>query len=179
MSQEHVQEEVNLDEILNQDLHGESVEDDFYSGDYNEGFDLGLTPEEQKTYEMLQQKIMSQDPIMEFYKQLETKPSDEQIEMWKEQVGDVYFAQISEQEYFVFRAIKRKEWRDLLKRLEQVKDPLKQDEAIVMKGVLYPQLDNLKVNLLSAGSVNTMKDLIMQASNFLSAEYALQLVRKL
>ena len=167
-------DDVNLEHLLSADYQPEFGDED----DLDDPLAV-LTEEEKRAYEAIQQKIMTQDPILEFYKQLEDKPSDEQIESWKEQVGEVYFAQISETEHFVFRAIKRKEWRDLLKRLEAVKDPLKQDEAIVMKGVMHPALNNLKVNMLSAGTINTMKELIMQASNFFPPEYALQLVRKL
>jgi CRISPR/Cas system CSM-associated protein Csm2 small subunit len=171
-------QEVDLDHILSDEYQPEY--DEGYSEDSAEDEMMGaLTPEEKEVFKSLQQKMMTQDPIMEFYEQLQEKPNQEQIDSWKEAVGDVYFAQISEKEYFVFRAIKRKEWRDLLKRLEQVKDPMKQDEAIVMKGVLYPKLDNLKINALSAGTINTMKELVMQASNFFPPEYALQLVRKL
>lgn len=170
---EDVQDDVNLEHLLSADYQPEMEDDELDDP-------LAVLSEEEKAaYEAIQEKIMNQDPVLEFFKHLEDKPSDEQIEAWKEQVGEVYFAQISEAEHFVFRAIKRKEWRDLLKRLEAVKDPLKQDEAIVMKGVLYPQLNNLKVNMLSAGTINTMKELIMQASNFFPPEYALQLVRKL
>jgi hypothetical protein len=179
---EDIQEnqDVDLDHILSDEYQPEYDQGHGYSEELSEDDPLAvLSQEERDMYLRLQEKMMSQDPIMEFFEQLADKPSQEQIDGWKEQVGDVYFAQISESEHFVFRAIKRKEWRDLIKRLEQVKDPMKQDEAIVMKAVLYPQLNNLKVNALSAGTINTMKELVMQASNFLPPEYALQLVRKL
>ena len=182
MSQEQVgNTEVDLDQILSEEYQVEQSVDmleDSYADELDNPL-AALTEEERLAYETIQRKLMQQDPVMEFFEQLETKPTQEQIDHWKSEVGEVYFAKISDSEHFVFRAIKRKEWRDLLRRLEQVKDPLKQDEAIVMKGVLHPKLDTFNVNILSAGTINTMKELIMQASNFLPPEYALQLVRKL
>ena len=58
-------------------------------------------------------------------------------------------------------------------------DSFKKSEAIVAKGVLFPVLNQQNMNVLSAGTVETLKELILQASNFMAPEYATQLVRKL
>ena len=58
-------------------------------------------------------------------------------------------------------------------------DDFKKSEAIVAKGVLHPVLSNVNIGALSAGTVDTLKEVILRASNFMPPELAMSLVRKL
>ena len=100
------------------------------------------------------------------------------IEEFKQRAGDIYFMDLGETEKYIFRPIRRQEWRTLLQTIEKL-DPKKQDEAIVARGVLFPQLMGTKMGTLPAGSVDTLKEMILRASNFMPPEHAVQLVRKL
>ncbi len=169
MSEEFV--DVNLDQHLAQpveELYDEEVDPIYES----------LSDEEKALLEKIQKKQMEQDHILETFKQLEDKPSDEEIEHFKSQVGDVFLASFSEKENFIFRPIKRLEWRTLIQQIQKL-DEMKKSEAICMKATLWPKLTQMNINVLTAGSIETLKDLILQASNFMGPEIAMQLVRKL
>jgi len=167
--------DINLDEhLMTPDIDQDELED-------SEGYDpilSGLTDEEKALLHKIEQKRMDQDHIINTFKQLEARPSDEEIEHLKAQCGDVYLVSLSEKENFLFRSLKRIEWRALMSKITKL-DNFKQSEAIVMKGVVFPQLSQQNINVLSAGTIDTLKELILQASNFMPPEYATSLVRKL
>jgi hypothetical protein len=137
-----------------------------------------LTQEEKNLLERIEKKRMNQDHIINTFKQLENRPSDDEIENLKAQCGDVYLVSLSDKENFLFRPLKRLEWRTLMNKISSL-DSFKQSEAIVMKGVVFPQLNQTNINVLSAGTIDTIKELILQCSNFMQPEHAIQLVRKL
>jgi len=163
--------DIDLDEHLDADfLEVEEAEEDPIMGD--------LTEEEKELLKKIQKKQMDQDYILQTFKELENRPSDDQIEEFKQQVGDVYLLSLSESENFVFRPLRRLEWRTLMQRIAKL-DDMKKAEAVVMKGCLWPKLDQQNINVLTAGAIETMRDMILQVSNFMPPETALQLVRKL
>jgi len=143
-----------------------------------ESFLQDLTPEEQALLKKIQEKQMQQDHILETFRQLENKPTDDEIEHLKNQVGDVFLVSFSEKENFLFRSLKRLEWRGLMQQIQKL-DDMKKAEAIVIKACLFPQMNQQNINVLTAGAVETLRDLILQASNFMGPEIAMQLVRKL
>jgi len=170
---EHQPDEVNLDEHLsNFDMDEDELESDI-DPVYQE-----LTVEEKELLNKIEQKRMNQDHIIQTFRELENRPSDDEIENLKVQCGDIYLVSLSERENFLFRPLKRLEWRTLMNKISAL-DNFKQSEAVVMKGVVYPQLNQGNINVLTAGTIDTLKELILQASNFMQPEQALQLVRKL
>lgn len=169
-------EDVNLDEFLSEDSY---LEDELEGSDEFDPVLSQMTPEELKTLEKFRKLQMEQDEVIQAFKQLETKPSEDEIENMKSMTGgDVYLVSFSEKENFIFRPLKRLEWRTLMDRIEKL-PPLKKSESIVMKGVLWPKLNQQNINVLTAGAVETMKELVLQASNFMPPEVAMGLVRKL
>lgn len=158
--------------------YSEEFPEEEYEETESELDDLDLTKEEKEAFKKAQAKMEQQDPIMQAYREMENGPTEEQVEEFKQKAGDVYFINLSEKENFIFRPVRRQEWRTLLKQIEKL-DEEKKAEAIVAKCVLFPQLSSVKINVLSAGTVETLRDMILKASNFMSPEYAVQLVRKL
>ena len=144
----------------------------------NEENTSALTKEEEALLKKIEEKTRNEDPILSSFKQLEGKPTDEMIEEWKQQVGEVFLISLSDNETFVFRPLRRLEWRTMLKGIQGL-DEQKQSEAIVIKACLWPELNSQSINMLTAGSVEAVKEMILQVSNFISPDVAMQLVRKL
>jgi len=168
---EEVFQDVDLDAHLNQDFtEDEQLEEDPILA--------SLTEEEKALLEKIHKKQMEQDFILQTFKELESRPSDDEIEHLKQQVGDVYLMSLSERENFVFRPLKRLEWRALMQKVQKL-DDMKKGEAIVMKACLWPKLDQQNINVLTAGAIESVRDMILQVSNFMGPETAMQLVRKL
>lgn len=172
----YAEQEVNLDDVLSAELENE---------DQEIPVDVDATPyllskEEEKLLEDLLEKKKQADFIIQTFKSLEKRPSDNEIEQLKAKFGDVYLVSLSEKENFLFRPIKRHEWRDLMQRFEKAKLPEQQrTEGIVMAGVIWPVLNQANINILSAGAPDTIRNLILEASNFMEPERAVTLVRKL
>lgn len=158
------------DNFLNDDYVPEETEEDPILAE--------LTEEEKALLAKIQKKQMEQDYVIQTFKQLESRPSDAEIENFKAQVGDVYLMSLSEKENFVFRPLRRLEWRTLMQKIEKLPDD-KKSEAIVMKACLWPKLDQQSINVLTAGAIDSVRDMILQVSNFIGPEIAMNLVRKL
>jgi len=138
-----------------------------------------LTPEEEKLVEKIKQKQIQEDIIMNGFKALGGKPSDEMIEEWKKVHGKIFTIGFDSDEYYVFRPLKRLEWRNLTAQLAKQPDESKRQEAICIRSVLWPKLDPMVINNGLAGSVSSLYEVILQASNFLAPQEALACVRKL
>jgi hypothetical protein len=139
----------------------------------------GLTEEEKEVAQKVLEKQAQTDPIMEGFRALQDKPSDAQIEEWKKQFGKVYTIGLNEDEYFLFRPLRRLEWRNLLKALAKQTDEMKKKEAICQRAVLWPTMSPDSMSRLPAGTPDTLYEMVLQASNFLVPQEALACVRKL
>lgn len=169
-------EEVSLDDVLMMELEDPEKE---IPVQINEAPYL-LSKEEEKLLEELLKKKTSSDFIMQTFKSLERRPSDEEIELLKAKHGDVYLVSLGEKENFLFRSLQRKEWRDMVQRFEKAKlSESQRTEGIVMSGVVWPVLNQVNINVLTAGAPETIRNLILEASNFMEPERAVTLVRKL
>lgn len=168
---EQTYEDVDLDvHLAKEDFAEETVEEDPVMA--------SLTQEEKDLLAKIHKKQEEQDFVIQTFKELATRPSDDEIEQMKQQVGDVYLMSLSEHENFVFRPLKRLEWRALMQKTQKL-DEGKKSEAIVMKATMWPRLDQQKINVLTAGAIDSARDMILQVSNFISPDMAMQLVRKL
>lgn len=138
-----------------------------------------LSAEEKILYNKIQQKLRMTDPVLQALEEMKDAPTPEMIESFKAATGDeVYFISLSAQENFVFRPIRRQEWRTLMNQIAKL-DEMKKAEAVVAKGVLHPKLSSANIGALSAGTVETLKEMILRASNFMDPVQAVSLVRKL
>lgn len=109
---------------------------------------------------------------------LEKAPSPAQIETWKTEFGEVFIAAFSEKDLCVFRPVSRHEWKDLQTILQTKQmDQLGYEELLVSKCLLYPEASAYL--LQKAGTVSTLAEQIMQASNFIPTNVAVTLVQRL
>jgi hypothetical protein len=138
-----------------------------------------LTEDEKALLKKVQEKQAQIDPIMGGFKLLTNKPTEEQIEVWRKTYGKVFTIGLDEDEYYIFRPLRRIEWRSLMQALSKQPDELKRKEAIVQRAVLWPALTPDKVSGVSAGTPETLYEMILQCSNFLLPQEAMQCVRKL
>lgn len=168
-------EDVDIDSITSSDLDKE-IEDQQEGSLEDELYDE-LSEEERKLYDNIQKKLMDKDPIRQLFNQLETRPSDEQIEKWKTQHGAAYYIPVGH-DHFVLRPLRRLEWRNLIDQVSKT-SPQKQDEAFVIRACLYPDLSSLVINQLPAGTIDTLRFVISRISNFYEPQHALELVREL
>lgn len=170
-----ITEETNLDEVLAMELEPEKeIPVELEEASYL------LTEDEEKQLQALLKKKSESDYILQTFKSLETKPTEAELEALKAKHGDIYLVSLSEKENFLFRALKRREWSDLMQRFEKAKLTDRQrTEGIVMAGVVWPVMNQANINILTAGAPETIRNLILEASNFMEPEKAVMLVRKL
>jgi hypothetical protein len=139
-----------------------------------------LTDEEEEQLGFLLKKKSESDLIMQTFKSLERGPTEDEIENFKNKHGDIYLISLSDSENFLFRPLKRQEWRELMQRFEKSKlSEQQRTEGIVMSGVVWPTMNQANINILTAGAPETIRNLILEASNFMEPERAVTLVRKL
>lgn len=121
--------------------------------------------------------------LVDLLKQQQDYPGEAQIQVWKQQHRDVFVSGLAENEFFVFRALKRAEWRQLQARREDPKeqlDQMKQEEVICEICVLWPKITpEYWVNGAKAGTASTLAEQVMAHSHFMAPQLAAALVQKL
>jgi len=112
-------------------------------------------------------------------------PSEEHIEQWKTKYGDVFCSAFSDTEVFIWRPLARAEFLEVQEKANQVR----QAGGQVSDG--EAELEVVKVCILwasepgwgslekKAGSVSTLNEQVMLASNFLPTQMAASMVIKL
>ena len=105
---------------------------------------------------------------------VEGGPSQEQIGEWKVKHGELFVAKFSETEKYVYRPIKRFEYKQIMT-LGQTENKSFAEEKVVGMCVVWPQLEPSKMSMFKAGTISTLVDLIMSASNFGIAEEPVRL----
>lgn len=98
----------------------------------------------------------------------------EQIEEWKAKFGEVYVAKFSEEEKYLYRPMRRLEYKQIVS-VGQNENKAFAEEKVVQMCVVFPAIDPTKMATLKAGTVSTLVDLIMAASNFGVAEEPIKL----
>jgi hypothetical protein len=116
------------------------------------------------------------DPIMESWGTRKKGPSDEQINMWKDQFGEVYLMSFDLNDNFVWRPVTRLEYKNIV---QTAKDDAHYQEMLVQRCVLWPQIGPEHLTGGKAGTIPTLHSVIMEGSNFLEPDQAVMLVRKL
>jgi hypothetical protein len=106
-------------------------------------------------------------------------PSQEQIDAWKQEWGQIYTFPFDLREIYVWRPIRRREWQMLQSNEALVKEEAKFQEQIVMRCVLWPKIGPVELNLSRAGLVQTLFGVIMQGSYFLHPDFAISLVQEI
>ena len=89
--------------------------------------------------------------------------TEDMIKEWKEKYGEIYKVTLGEQEY-VYRPMKRVEYKSIVGNPDATRTF--SEEQIVAKCVIHPQINSTTLAAEKAGTVSTLVDLIMVASNF-------------
>lgn len=109
-------------------------------------------------------------------------PQDQQIEVWKQEHGEVLCSGLSETELYVFRPITREEFVNLQAYIAQMEGKVSNFEIevkIVETCVLWASPPGTEALDKKAGTYTTLHEQILQASNFMNPAYASQFVIKL
>ena len=96
---------------------------------------------------------------------IENGPTQDQIDEWKAKFGEIYVAKFSEEEKYIYRPLRRLEYKQILA-LGQTDNKSFAEEKIVSMCAIWPALEAAKIPTLKAGTINTLVELIMEASNF-------------
>ena len=121
-------------------------------------------------------------PLAEMLNGLPGAPTSAQVDAWKEQHRYVFVSGFSEEELYIWRPLRRTEWKKLQELVtEQKLDQYKFEEKVVEKCLLWPSLTDLGALLLDgkAGTISTLNEQILHQSNFLPPALAMNLVQKL
>lgn len=114
--------------------------------------------------------------------ELPESPDKAQIEMWKQEHGEVFCSGFTATELFVFRSLTRGEFVQLQSHLAaqgQQVNTLDVEEQVVQQCLIWSSKDGLKALEKKAGSMSTLHEQIMQNSNFVNPAMAAALVMKL
>jgi hypothetical protein len=168
-------EELDPSEVFNDDDLADTPE---ANEEGEEKPDWQLSKEEDDKLKELLEKKQREDTIMKTFLTLQEKPSQEVIDSWKKQFGDVYLMSLGEKMNFIFRPIKRIEWRQLMSKAGKLTE-IQQTEMIVQKAVVWPVLAAKDVQVLTGGAPEALRDVILEASHFMPPERAMVLVRQL
>jgi hypothetical protein len=119
-----------------------------------------------------QEKTFAQK-LKELLAEFPNHPDESVIEAWKTDHGDVFCSALSETELFVFRALSRKEHREIQASAESEDD---YELGVVSTCLLWKSVADLEQK---GGTLPTLLEQIMQNSNFMPPQLAGQLVVKL
>jgi len=92
-------------------------------------------------------------------------PSQEKVDEWKAKFGDVYVATFGEEKY-IYRPLKRFEYKQILQVGQTPENRTFVEEKISQMCIVWPTIDVAKLSTFKAGTISTLVDLIMAASNF-------------
>jgi hypothetical protein len=110
-------------------------------------------------------------------------PGKDQLELWKQEHGEIFCSGFSETELFVWRALSRREYVNLQKQLrtppQNGQEPLTDldyEELVVRTCVLWSSVKNLNQK---GGSISTLSEQVLMNSNFMPPQMAQAFVIKL
>ena len=92
-------------------------------------------------------------------------PTQEQINEWKREHGDIFVATFDEEKY-IYRPLKRFEYKQIMLLGQTADSRAFVEEKILQMCVVWPKIEVAKLSTLKAGIVSTLVELIMAASNF-------------
>jgi len=105
---------------------------------------------------------------------LEGGPTQEQINDWKAKHGELLLATFSADEKYIYRPLRRFEYKQIIS-VGQADNKAFAEEKVVQMCVVWPTVDPTKIATFKAGTISTLVDLIMSASNFGIAEEPVKL----
>lgn len=138
--------------------------------------------EEQSKVEVSAEKAPG-ETLKDVLSKYEGAPSQEQIDSWKTQFGEVFVSGFSETDLYIWRPLGRQEYRQLQ---AATQDPQNQIDQFRYEEMVCEQCVVWKSNKSfttwqngKAGTCSTLLEQIMQNSNFMTPQAASMLVAKL
>lgn len=128
-----------------------------------------------------EQEVEAGQNLAQALKEFEDAPSQDQIESWKAQHGDVFVSGFSSEEIFIWRAVSRPEWVNLQEMAANPESGVNQfvfEEMVCETCVLWRSV-KVPWNEGKAGTPSSLQEQILQNSNFLTPQAASMLVQKL
>lgn len=128
------------------------------------------------------------DQILQLLEGEEDAPSEEMISSWKEKYGKngIHVMAFGEGDVYIYHHLTRGEWKkikDLMNRLressdaEEVEEKLK--EKVVLYCTLYPSVDEQWLEYCKAGVLDSLYQMILLNSGFLTPQQAMLLTTQL
>lgn len=151
---------LETEEVAQGDIIIKDVEDTPYSG---------IDPSEATTVEQL-----DDDQII-----FENGPTAGQIKSWKKTHGEVYVTSISFDKHIVWRVLTRLEYKQLVKKMEQLvaagqlsnaEANMWNEEAISELCILFPSYDKNSLTSEMAGLPSLISQEVLEASGFVALE---------
>lgn len=151
-----------------------------------EGVDLSTPPKveepvEEKTEEK-QDEPKKEKTLVDYLSEYEGSPDEARLEQWKQQYGEILCSGLSETELYIFRPITRAEFVNLQAHLAQIQDKpnnFEVEKIIVDTCVLWASPQGVTSLEQKAGTLSTLHEQVLQASNFMNPAYVSQFVIKL
>lgn len=157
-----------------------------------------MVDKEEVTKEVTEEASTSAPTFLDVIKDFPNAPNQAIIDEWKNKYGDVFFSGFSEKECYIWRALNRKEYRQMqidaqilsakqepksqveleMRIKENIDATFEQEETVVAKCLLWPKLTVEELSF-KAGTVTTLLEQIMSSSNFLTSQQAQSLVIKI
>lgn len=160
-------------------INYESIQDGSYKEDPNFQKKLEETRDEQSDVQVKERVYKGYDGTL--YDESEwlapvvvNGPTRQEVEEWKEKYNDeIYFIPIVD-EIYVFRALKRPEYRNIVKNPNL--DSMQREESIANTCILYPRnFTTETTDDVNAGVPSILSEVIMEKSGFLSKTGAIRL----
>jgi len=92
-------------------------------------------------------------------------PTQEKINEWKVKFGDIFVTSLGNDKY-IYRPLKRFEYKQILQTAQNPENKAFAEEKVAEKCIIWPKLDAAKFSMLKAGTISTLVDLVMVASDF-------------
>lgn len=151
---------VETDDVVEGDIVVKDVEDEPYAG---------IDPSEATTVEQL-----ADDQVI-----FDNGPTAGQIKAWKKTYGEVYVTSISFDKHIVWRVLNRLEYKQLVKKMEQLvaagqlsnaEANMWNEEAIAEMCILFPSYDKNALTGEMAGLPSLISQEVLEASGFVALE---------
>lgn len=140
----------------------------------------------QELQETAQQDMSSQ--ILSLLKNEKDKPSDEMIEAWKERYGQsaIHAMAFGEGDIYIYHHLTRGEWKKIKQVMSSLKDSANSEEIeeklkekVCLYCVLWPSVDEQWLEYCKAGVLDSLYQMILLNSGFLTPQQAMLLTTQL
>ena len=135
--------------------------------------EIEVSEEEKKEIEI--EENQKQDPYL-ILAEVPGAPTRDQVEQWKS-THEIKMSMFSEKEVFLWKPITWQEYKMLQQAAtENPQNPNYFDEQLIYKCVVWPQILPETLPLLKGGTIPTLSQQIMEGSNFIPPQMAMNLV---